>query len=453
MNTEKQKELLELLKKQQEFIDEILEDLPKTLGYVVETLGSLYKVVSLNGEIMLISKDPSVDNIEEMDYVLFNPKFILKKLEVSRNIGKVYTVNKIINEEYCETSESNQSIRVFIPPKLQASITENSKILLDPSRSLVTHVLINNDVLPKIETGVYWDNIGGNEEAKKELKKAIELPILNKDIFDFYDKKPTKGILLYGPPGCGKTMFGKAIVSSLNELHNTDKSSFIYVKATELLDSYVGESEAAIRSIFAQAKKHEEDTGAPAVIFIDEVDAILGDRNQRHNMMEKTIVPTFLTEMDGLSESKTLVIMATNRPELLDSAIVRDGRIDLKIKVDRPTRESALDIIKLYLEKCPINSEYTVNELAAQTIDLLFSEEFYYHSDPTYKIYLSHYVSGAMLAGIVQAAVSYAIEDDLQNNAKPTGVSKKHLIQAVHAKYKENLNISRTAIIQELTEN
>src|SRR5208283_4208865 len=175
-------------------------------------------------------------------------------------------------------------------------------------------------------------------------KEAIELPFTHKDIFAHYNKKPPKGLLLYGPPGCGKTLVGKATTNSLANIFGAKaiSSGFIYVKGPEILNMYVGESGRRIREIFQRGRKHFDKYKFPAVIFIDEAEAVLSERGtSRSSDVDKTIVPMFLSEMDGLDENHAIVMLATNRPKMLDPAVVREGRVDRHIKVSRPTVETA----------------------------------------------------------------------------------------------------------------
>lgn len=277
---------------------------------------------------------------------------------------------------------------------------------------------------------VPWDAIGGCEAAKEALREAIEYPITHRALYKAYSKKPAKGVLLYGPPGCGKTMLGKALATSVS-----GSGGFFYVKGPELLDKFVGETEKQIRELFAKARKWAEGKEKSAILYIDEADAILGVRGgNSHSIgaLTATIVPQFLSEMDGLSESKVFVLLATNRPSDLDPAVVRPGRIDRKIRIDRPTRAEAEGILKIHLDGRPIVGE--LGQLIDRTIQSAWEAKIRDIAEVdgrTIALHLKDMMSGAVLAGIVERAVEAAIARDRRNsNAEPSGVGASDLEQA-----------------------
>ncbi len=256
---------------------------------------------------------------------------------------------------------------------------------------------------------------------------------------------------------CGKTMLGKAAATAISELCGVDKSGFLYIKGPEVLDPYVGVSEATVRKIFIKAKEHKLAHGSPAVVFVDEADAILGKRGMHHSFMEKTIVPAFLTEMDGMEESGALIILATNRPDTLDPAVVRDGRIDRKVAVSRPDRHDSRDIFKLYLGNVPIAKGLSIQELAEMAAEALFHEnralyQLTLRTRDEVAVPLSALVSGSMIAGIVDKAVSFALHRDIEAGLrKPTGVTYKDVMSGIVQTHRENLNIDHAEIIADVT--
>jgi proteasome-associated ATPase len=292
-------------------------------------------------------------------------------------------------------------------------VKQGDKVLLDPSGSVIIAVVENNKpaYVPVVET-VTWDDVGGQEEAKRLLIEAVELPRKHPKIYAHYSKAPTKGILLKGPPGCGKTMLAKAVATSIGA-----GSGFIAVKGPEILDPYVGVAEANVRSLFRKAEMHKATTGADAVIFIDEAEAILARRGGHHSYMEKTIVPMFLTEMDGLERSSAIVILSTNRDDLLDPAIVRDGRIDYKVEVRRPNITEAADIMTIHIGKKPVHG--------ASKHDIVTKAVSHLYACPK----LPH--SGALIAGVVEKAAAHAIRRDLERG-KPTGLTHEDFAHAVN---------------------
>lgn len=283
---------------------------------------------------------------------------------------------------------------------------------------------------------VEWERIGGLAAAKAELHEALVLPYTHSSTYGHYNKKLPKGILMWGPPGCGKTMLAKAAATELAKRCDSNApSGFIYIKGPELLSKYVGEAEARIRQIFNQAREHKAVYGVPAVIFIDEADAILSKRGTGISSdMEKTIVPAFLAEMDGMEDSGAIVLLATNRPDQLDPAITRDGRIDRKIRIGRPDQAAAADIFEKELTNTPV-AGCNKAELAKAAANSLFSAQRGLYAVGTdsgqYVFTLAHLTNGAMVAGIVDQAVSFAIARDIKDG-KITGVNSEDMLRAIN---------------------
>ena len=368
--------------------------------------------------------------------------------------GDTSLVRSVRNDKFVEIDHGG-SIRVASAGKLSGKLEEGDRILLDSTLSVVLVNLGKEDRRFSFNqtTNITWDDVGGLAEAKKQMIEAIEMPFRHKNVYAKYGKKPIKGILLYGPPGCGKTLLAKAAATALAKLHKSNgaDTGFIYVKGPEILDRYVGVAEATIRQIFMQARKHKEEHGFPAVIFIDEADAILGKRGSGISSdMERTIVPMFLAEMDGLEDSGAVMLLSTNRPDVLDSAIVRDGRIDRKVKVDRPDKDSAVEVFKLHLRGVPFNNGYTVQDMAVLGRDQLFSDrnrlyDIHVSTDKDKKVIpftLGHLINGAMIAGIVDQATSLAIHRDISKGGDPKGLTKDDVIGAIDCTYEQNRDLN-----------
>lgn len=342
-----------------------------------------------------------------------------------------------------------------------------TEVLLDSSNNFILEITRKNTELlaEKIEP-VHWDDIGGLEHAKMQIREAIEIPHSHPEIYKFYGMKPAKGVLLHGPPGCGKTMLGKAIATALAKIHGAaELTGFNYVKGPEILSMWVGGAEGNIRKIFSDARAHYEKHKYPAVIFIDEADAILGKRGGGGGLnsagvnggMEKTIVPMFLTEMDGFSASGAMVVLATNRPDTLDPAVVRDGRIDRKIYIPRPDKQSAYSILMSRFNKVPIFHGVTAEKLTELTIKELFHPErsFYQvhldNGDIDY-LCLHHLINGAMISSVVDLSISSAIQRDLKKGEQGSGITKGDVLGAIVNIHKQNLHVDHTNELREFLE-
>jgi SpoVK/Ycf46/Vps4 family AAA+-type ATPase len=274
-------------------------------------------------------------------------------------------------------------------------------------------------------TGISWADIGGLEKVKRELQEAIEDPVRHKEKYALFGQGARKGALLAGPPGTGKTLLAAACATALAEVHGKGavSSGYIYVKGPELLNAFVGNSEAAVRLLFDSARTHHEEHGYPAIIFLDEADSLLAKRGGTRTIegMERTIVPQFLAEMDGLDASHAFVLVATNRPEMLDPALMRFKRLDRRFDVPRPTAEETREVLKVHLKKRPCD----VDVLADVGMKLLFQDSLIIknlvlakpeeRSSPfpergeVIPLRLRDVMSGALAAGMVAEATLVAL--------------------------------------------
>ncbi len=371
--------------------------------------------------------------------------------------GEIAYVKEIVNSEFV-VIDYMSSTKVVFTGAYSESIEKGDRVVLDPFAVVVVSNLGKDDDRFKVslDTGVTWDDIKGLDNAKVQMIEAIEMPYKNPEMLAAYKKKPVKGVLLFGPPGCGKTMLGKATAASLAGM-NSEKardSGFIYIKGPEILDRYVGVAEAIVRQIFQKARAHKKEFGFPAVIFIDEAEALLSKRGSGVSSdVEKTIVPMFCNEMDGLEDSGAIVILATNREDILDPAIIRDGRIDRKIKIDRPTRESAFSIMLRGLDGVPLYNGATHSEIAKYTCDEVFNSSrvisFSRGDGSTVDLMLSQLINGAMIAGIVEKAISFAISRDIRDGAKK-GVKKEDMLLAIDMVVDQNRQIDHSDEVAEI---
>src|SRR5918996_183013 len=305
-----------------------------------------------------------------------------------------------------------------------------------------------------------WERVGGQEAALQAIKDAIELPLLHVDLFKIFQHATPKGFLLYGPPGCGKTLIGKAtaynLTKQLREKTGADMQEyFMHVKGPEILNMWVGESERMVREIFATARE-KRDEGFMPFLFIDEAESILGTRRaSRHSNILSTLVPMFCSEMDGIdSLNDVVIILASNRADLIDPAILRPGRIDRKIKVNRPDKEGTREIYRIYLtDTLPYDGVLakeadgigaSIERLIERFVDWQFTRrdqnkflEVTLRSGRKETLYRSDLISGAIIASIVERAKAIAIKRAI-GTQQDEGIRETDLQLAFNAEYAEN---------------
>jgi len=352
-------------------------------------------------------------------------------------LGSVQAVTKVLPDGFLEIGEDFSSSVILASPRM-GKVKVGDRVVCDRGNFIAVKNLgpaTKGYSVPEDEISITWADVGGLEEAKQQLREAIELPVKNPELFKKYKQAPMKGVLLYGPPGVGKTLLAKASVNALAKLHGKEAmgSGFIYVKGPEILSKFVGESEATIRGLFHRAREHFERHAFPAIIFIDEADAILGRRGMGISSdIDRTIVPQFLSEMDGLeSKGAPIMLLSTNRPDSLDPAVVRDGRIDRKIEITRPKPKDALAIFKIHLKGRPV-AESGLPEHATTEFfcDTKVVAKVSCTDGSTHNLNLAHIINGAMIAGTVNRATSLAMQREL-DGGKAAGLCKDDLSQAI----------------------
>ncbi|BCM87853.1 hypothetical protein mvi_63140 (plasmid) [Methylobacterium indicum] len=304
---------------------------------------------------------------------------------------------------------------------------------------------------------VAWEDVVGNEAAKSSLYEAVEQPMVNQELYAFYGRKAPKGVLLYGPPGCGKTMLGRATATALARLHGSDQPVMLYIKATSIQSPYVGVTEQKIRSMFEYARVFHQLHGRPIVMFIDEADALLPSRDSGRQLAgwEEAVVATFLSEMDGLESSGALVVLATNRPQAIDAAILRDGRVDHRIRVERPDQAAATVLLTKLLSSAPLAEGEGAEGLADYAAQAMFSGFTVVYALKTNKgdrvLTLADIANGAMLEGLVERSKTRAFKRDLETGVR-SGISREDVFEVVEGLAREARGTDQSFALAEFAE-
>lgn len=308
-----------------------------------------------------------------------------------------------------------------------------------------------------------FEDIIGNEAALEQLRDAIEAPVKYAELYSAYGMKMPKGAMLCGPPGCGKTMFARAAASEMKRIYGS-ATEMLSISGSELQSMFVGETEKRIKDIFTYAREYKHKNGHPLLVFIDEAEVLLPDRTGRVRRVaswEESQVATFLAEMDGMQESGAFVLLATNRPEVIDQAVLRDGRFDFKVYIKRPNQEAVESIIRKALENlllaepvdnlvfAAVESIYDPHKilLTEKSIEVNFEERSISVKD-TGHFCLEHIISGAMAVGIANRALRLAFSRD-KATGKPLGIDTANVIAAVNAVFEENKELDHTFALQD----
>ena len=401
--------------------------------------------------------------------VMLNDAYAVIGVVPTAPIGDVHKINEVMDDGRLRVGADVQGGHgrvVQLSEELkETKLSIGDEIRLDQTgRLAIEH-------FPRQETREYfveevpetpWSAIGGQEKAIELIRETIELPMLHPEVYKKFDKKPIKGILLYGPPGCGKTLLGKAVAYNLAKDYSKQagkevKEYFMHISGPKILNMWLGETERMVREIFATAREKAKE-GRLVVIFMDEAESVLRTRSTGRTLnISNTVVPQFCAELDGMvSLENVVLILTSNRPDYIDPAVLRPERIDRKVKIGRPTREASRDILSIYLhDRLPFDPDLLKEQagepecariaLVESTLAYLWREkretEFLkvaLRNGTTNILHWHDLVSGALLKSIVDRAKDSAIRRDIASPDADHGLSEADMHDAVDAEYAEN---------------
>jgi len=431
--------------------------------------------VFTGGRKLRVAVSPAVDSAElkRGQEVLLNDALNIVAALGFERAGEVVMLKEVLDggDRALVISHADEERIVHLADTLiDSPLRAGDSLLIEPRSSYAYERIPKSEVeelvLEEVPDIDYAD-IGGLDRQIEQIRDAVELPFLHSDLFREHHLRPPKGVLLYGPPGCGKTLIAKAVANSLAkkiaEIKGAEKgaSYFLNIKGPELLNKYVGETERHIRLIFQRAREKASE-GTPVIVFFDEMDSVFRTRGSGVSSdVENTIVPQLLSEIDGVEGLENVIVIgASNREDMIDPAILRPGRLDVKIKIERPDAEAAKDIFSKYiLDGLPLHADdlaehggsaeecvaamiqAAVLRMYSETEENRFLEVTYANGDKEV-LYFKDFNSGAMIQNIVDRAKKMAIKEFLSTNQK--GIRLQHLLDACVDEFRENEDLPNT---------
>ena len=452
-----------------EKMDEVIKKVTSPANRVGVFLGILQSNTALiwvNGTEYRTNVDPRM-NLPALKIgtrVLLNEAYVIIGELGYDNSGPIGKISSLLPDGRLRVSQENynQSFVLLRSSDLQqAGLKEGDEVRVDPSYRVALELMSPHQqqqqfLLDEVEE-IPWEKVGGQKEALQAIRDAVEMPLIHTELFEKYEYAHPKGFLLHGPPGCGKTLIGKACAYNMTRKLQEKTAQpmqqfFLHVKGPEILNMWVGESERIVRKIFQTAREKRKQGFLP-FIFIDEAESILGTRHGgRYSNIINTLVPMFCAEMDGLdSLREAVIILASNRADLIDPAILRPGRIDRKIKVKRPDKQGSKEIFSIYLSQdipyAPagrMKPPALVDHLVDSVVEDLFQQkedhrflEVTLRSGRKEILYRSDLISGAIIESIVSRAKEQAIKRAIAGQ-EPVGLSETDLIQAAHQEFEQS---------------
>ena len=429
--------------------------------------------VYVSGRKMKVSLHPSINRTElrKGREVVLNEALNVVEVKGFDSQGEVVRLKDVLEggRALVTLHFDEEKVADLGDPLLAERLSVGDHLLYDVRSGYVIEKLPKSEaeelVLEEVPD-VDYAHIGGLQKELEQVRDAVELPFLHPQVFAEYKLSAPKGVLLYGPPGCGKTLIAKAVANSIakklgDRSGKEIRSYFLHVKGPELLNKYVGESERQVREVFKKAKERAED-GHPVIVFFDEMDALFRTRGTGVSSdIESTIVPQFLSEIDGVERLRNVIVIgASNRQDLIDPAVLRAGRLDVKVKVGRPDADAARDIFSKYISTdLPFAEEDVarhggdrhalVERLTAMTVEAMYAAseenkfiEVTYANGEKEVLYFKDFASGALIEGIVSRAKKFAVKRVIANEG--TGLRSDDLIRAIREEFKEHEDLPNT---------